>query len=322
MDYINDILPKNPIYFASEEFAIFFDKLNKLDPLPGLMNFNLDKASKYNIKISTPATIEKYFEKIIDGIKGTCSVECINGLELSDDPCLYDCETCKKHLYQDWYYCFVTQKAFCADCLNANNSNTTLKPVRAVNFSETRCDLCVKDISYSDRYTRFYVENGFNDRFEICLDCYENRQEEVNKLENSGKFHFLTESRLTKIDDRDNHIFNYTGMNSMTYWIPILEDDENQRILMNLNPEDENYGKFCIQTSYKYGEELFYDIIYEEITLDILLDRLNKLAYGEYDDSEEDYSDNDKEMFPISMYYEKYIINKKVWFNNLKQQLI
>lgn len=35
-------------------------------------------------------------------------------------------------------------------------------------------------------------------------------------------------------------------MNSLLFWIPILRNDNDNLVLIKLNPEDENYKKICL----------------------------------------------------------------------------
>lgn len=78
--------------------------------------------------------------------------------------------------------------------------------------------------------------------------------------------------KLIGKNDKANFLFSYTDFNSMYYWVPIILDNEMSRILMNLNPEDKNYGKLCLQSCNKYDGCCDCFIIYDEtITLDVFV---------------------------------------------------
>ena len=110
-----------------------------------------------------------------------------------------------------------------------------------------------------------------NDFFNVCLKCY-------------SQSHFDQSMKFIDQNDKKNYMFNSTGFGSMLYWFPIISSNgdgdgeywTDNRILVNLNPDDKNYNKLCAYISRKEGDS--YHIINENINtvLKVLKDICDK----------------------------------------------
>jgi hypothetical protein len=114
------------------------------------------------------------------------------------------------------------------------------------------------------------------------MECYKNKEDARNIVE-------TRDMKLLSLENRENFLFNYTDFNSLSYWIPIISDKEGCHIFMNLNPDDKNYGKLCLQSCDDHGRFGYFIIYDESITLDVLLNKLKEITDKgtfEYEDYE------------------------------------
>ena len=290
MDIINDIYSKLDIteeiidVSADEDLTVYalFTKPLKMDKLPDLENFPFLN-NKYIIK-ETSESIIKYFNSMINK---ELRIRSFNGVVYEDFQ-FYFCNYCKKKIdnITDYYYCFHCLQDMCKSCYNKSNDEiNTCKEYgyiknRCLNFME--CNKCSESINNIDYYTRIYK----NDRYDICIDCYD------NNVDNSKKDVLVRKMKFVN----KNIPFTESGFNSILYWIPIISDENYNHILINLNPDDENYKKIAFQSYDNHGRigfSFFTDPKYTlEYVLDMLKDIINKLD-SKLDTNTDISSDND-----------------------------
>lgn len=257
-----------------DDVFIIVDKPNKLDDPPIIDDKYVN--AKYT-KICSHKYISKYFENILAGHE---RLICFNGINLDGDGII--CDFCYNVIYNKpsffCYHCYgyvcnsCYEKPVFLKCKQINNMksiliNTIIEP------SDRMCDLCNEDI---DLLTNRYASC---DGCDVCMECYENNSDAQQLVKEK-------DCKLIDIDCRDNYVFNYTDFGSIMNWVPIIADNWHCHILMNLNPEDKNYGKLCMQSCDDHGRFGYYIIYDESVTLDTLLDKLKTLTdKGSYDRS-------------------------------------
>lgn len=283
MEFINNISIDDPIFCTNSGKFVFLDKPDKLDSPP-----KIDKSfinEKY-VKLSTPESITQYFNNIPD-----MELVAFNGIAVYDGNHRYYCRYCKHCITDDWYYCYHCYNDTCKMCYSEVDDNGDAEQFKYTQAKLNKCRDC-NQIKYRPIYN--VIERGhcycdvcscvidsFDERYtgrrnpdhtiDICMDCYENKENAKTIVETRGL-------KLLKKEDRETYLFNYTDFNSLYYWIPIIECDDGCRIFMNLNPDDKNYRKLCLQSCDK-NDSVGYFIIYDEsITLDVLLQKLKEIT--------------------------------------------
>jgi hypothetical protein len=103
------------------------------------------------------------------------------------------------------------------------------------------------------------------------MECYKNNQDNAKNVVETKGMKILSVKK-------ENLLFNYTDFNSLCYWIPIITDREESHVFMNLNPDDKNYGKLCLQCCDDHGRYGYFIIYDESITLDVLLSKLKDIT--------------------------------------------
>ena len=125
------------------------------------------------------------------------------------------------------------------------------------------CNICDKIINQNQEYYTCFNEMN-DDSFDICIKC------SLNDV--SCKYLIGTKNMtLEKID-------NITEMGSLLYWIPLVYDNDDGKILINLNPDCNNYRKLCLQCCDIYGFSGYFIINEPDITLNILLEKLKYIT--------------------------------------------
>jgi hypothetical protein len=297
MEFINNLPESDDIFCGDEGQIIFLHKPSKLMNPPKIDETYIN--DKY-LKICTPEYVKNYFNAITND---ELRLRQFNGMNVEDTDCRC-CDYCKSIIEDNSYYCFHCYKDMCKACYEEVDEETAIKngaknykhrekalntcrasnkiqlrPIYYVdNLGSKYCDLCRTHLEpLSSRYS---TGNGAGNTFDMCTECYATKEDARNIVETRDLV-FLSK------ENRDNFLFNYTDFNSLSYWIPLISDNDECHIFMNLNPDDKNYGKLCLQSCDDHGR-LGYFIIYDEsITLDTLLCKLKEITdKGTFDEDE------------------------------------
>lgn len=288
MEFVDNLSISCPIFCTEiDDHIIFLDKPSKLDNIPKIdISFN----EKY-IQICDDAAIEKYFNLLTDD---EFRPAVFNGIYLEfENGSTMGCDYCHTYIEEDGYYCYHCYSDMCDVCYDNPDLLTDInytyekyktnvsrckecnkiKP-RSIhhikNFTKY-CDICSDIIHISDnRYTK--AISSLNS-FDICMKCYNNDEACKNIVKEK-------EMKLDTINttDRSRFLFNYTDFNSLLYWVPIITDGKWSYILINLNPDDKNYGKLCLQSCDDNGRSGYFIIYDETVTLDVLLKKLKEIT--------------------------------------------
>jgi hypothetical protein len=262
------------IIFTDEYVALFVDKPSVLDDLPTIDSLSIN--SKY-LHMETPETMLDYFEHLKD-----LRIYVLNGLNLICEADSYYCDYCNRSIEDNWFYCYHCYKDMCKLCLKScliSDSNNELNECRQCNQIEPRniynlspmsdmqtCDICDNRICLSDSF--YSLKYNLNN---VCTSCYDTRDDARNMVETKA-MHFID------LNNRNNYYFNYTGIGSMLFWFPIVSDDKECRVLLNLNPNDINYGKICLQSCDNHGRYGYFIMQDKQWNLSHILQRLNEIC--------------------------------------------
>jgi len=151
-------------------------------------------------------------------------------------------------------------------CKNNNKfvSRNLINPVR-IEERYVKCDLCEELINRNENYY------SSSKNYDICLKCYEGNVTAKDIIETKNM-------KLIDKSDYQSYKFYYSDFGSLLYWVPIIEDHDGCHILINLNPHDKHYGKFCIQNNDENGCSGYFIIYDETITLDWLIHQLKEIT--------------------------------------------
>jgi hypothetical protein len=275
-----------PIMCAAYNTHVFCDMPNNLTEIPQIDDSLINK--KYT-SICSSEYIREYFESLCDN-----DLKVFNGIRLNSCPGNYCCDYCSSfvtnkyfyycsHCYKNIYMCvfcyeevneeiaikngaklYKQREPFLNECIKHNQFH--LRNMTNVSYDDDRiCDLCNDPI---DNYeTRF----ANDDDFDMCMKCYTDRDDSKDTIK-ALKLNFIDKT------SKEYFAFNCTDFNSMLYWIPIVKDNSGCHILINLNPDDKNYGKLCLHSVDNYYNHGYFIIYNETITLEILLKKLKDIA--------------------------------------------
>ena len=191
-----------------------------------------------------------------------------------------------------------------AKVLNKCRSCDLIKP-RNIDCDNKVCDSCREVVDKLIGYYSVKQEN-IDDTHDICLKCYdedtkylwENVENYIEDLQNNIKIHIkdedikstkeMVEKRGMKFykyeSEREKYPFYYTDFGSMLNWIPIITDNLGKNctdygnIFINLNPDDKNYKKICLQSCDDHARCGYFILYDEEHTLDNILKMLKEIC--------------------------------------------
>lgn len=133
------------------------------------------------------------------------------------------------------------------------------------------CDLCLCTINLRNNFYSVCDCDGRNS-YDICLNCYETNNDAKKIVETKSM-------DLIDVNDKSNYYFNYTGFGSMLYWFPIISVVKGWcRVFMNLNPDDINYRKICLQSCDCRGIFGYFIITDEKYHLQLVLQKLKEIC--------------------------------------------
>lgn len=290
MDIINTLEISSDIIYDDRASALFVIKPEKLDDLPSIDPSLIN--NKY-ITVETHETVSEYFNEVLSG-KG--EIVTINGLHLSCWNDAYYCDYCRMSIRDNWFYCNHCNSDMCKLCKEETSEEIAIQNgaknykarEEALNkcfecnkieprntyyitqpIEDKYCDLCsttikVDDNHYSGKYEHHHT-------FDICIKCYETKDE--------AKTH-IKEKNMHMVDpaDKKNYLFYYTGLGSMLYWVPILSDGQMCSVLMNLNPDDVNYGKLCLKGCDDHERHGLFIINNDNYNLQMVLQKLKEIC--------------------------------------------
>jgi hypothetical protein len=286
MQFIENLQISNPIVHT-DEGIIFLDKPARLNNIP---NIDIKYINEKYTSICTSEYIESYFKQITEN---HFRLKVFNGLLMGEDLLkFYYCDYCGSSINENWYYCFDCHSDMCKLCyeedektiikkraknyklreyeLNNCRSHNKIKYRPVYKMTELKyCDICEYVFETSDDL--YTLEKEGENSFDICMNCYKNDETKDIVIQK--------EMKLVKAgEDRKNYLFSYTDFGSLLYWIPIISDTEQCHVLMNLNPDDKNYGKLCLQSCDDHGRFGYYIFYDENMTLDMLLQKLKNIT--------------------------------------------
>lgn len=265
MNIINSLnLPVNPIIEINtdEIVTIFFDKPTRIDEIP-----KIDKINENYIKILTPESIINYYN---DFIEGKLRLYYFNGCRIID----YDyldcyCDWCDSKVNKsNYYYCYHCYKDMCCECYKEidNKIHNLINP--RITPDIYYCDVCNEPIN--DMIGRYNVYNN-NNSYDICIKCYNENNKGCKRYVKLKNMEFIQKT------EREMYPFYYTDFNSMLNWIPIISDDGGY-IFINLNPDDKNYNKICLQSFDDHGRCGYFILYDKEYTLNYILTMLKEIC--------------------------------------------
>jgi len=174
-------------------------------------------------------------------------------------------ETCEEIAVQHGATNYKTRE----EALNTCRSHNKIIPRNIRNTKNPNswryCDLCNENIGEKNN---FYTAT---EDYDICLKCYQSSEDARNIVETK-------EMTLFDIDNPKCYLFDSTDFGSMLYWIPIIGDKEFCHVLMNLNPNDKNYGKICLQSCDDHGRFGYFVVRDETYDLNKILTRLKEIT--------------------------------------------
>lgn len=334
MEILNKLEIKNDIFIPDDGGALFFVKPIILEQLPSIDSSLIN--DKY-LQLATPEIILAYFEELLDE---DIRVKVINGIHIIDYCSSYYCDYCKTRISDNWFYCNHCNKDMCKCCHEETSEEIAIKngaknyKVREADLNKCRscklieprniynivipgascCDLCNEHIVDSNFYSTKLKET--NSSYDICENCYQISVEVRNIVETKSMI-------LIDINDKSNYYFGYTGFGSMLYWFPIIYDTDECCVLMNLNPEDPNYGKICLKGCDSHGRFGYFIIRDEKYDLHKVLERLKEICdkgtfeytYIKYIEEEEIVKENDD----LTEYKGETVKNGKYeWVTNIR----
>jgi hypothetical protein len=285
MDIIQN-LETNDIFTTDERSTVFMYKPSELVSFP---NIGLDMINTKYLSIQTHENIKEYFESMFDD---SVSLHVIDGIHLNSGCDSYYCDYCKTNIKENWFFCYHCYKDMCKMCHEETNEEIAVKNgaknykkreedlnmCRSHNKIVSRnirnkknpsswrsCDLCHETI---DEKHNFYTAE---EDYDICLNCYQNSDDARNIVETK-------DMSLFDLNDKKCYLFNSTDFGSMLYWIPIIGDTETCHVLMNLNPNDKNYGKICLQSCDDHGRFGYFIVRDENYDLNKILMRLKEIT--------------------------------------------
>lgn len=286
MEFINNLPEADDIFRSEDGSTVFLHKPSKLDNPPKIDEMYINKTY---LNICNPECVKEYFNDITNS---SIILTNFNGV-LMDGSDFYQCCHCKTFVNDDFYYCFHCYKDMCKMCYQEVDEETAIKngaknykareealnicrtsnkiqsrPIYHLNQAYKCCDLCE---DYIEPHQSRYSINEEYDSFDICMECYKNKEDAKHVVETKGM-------KFLNLENKENILFNYTDFNSLSYWIPIIADKEGCHIFMNLNPDDKNYGKLCLQSCDDHGRCGYFIIYNESITLDVLLSKLKEIT--------------------------------------------
>lgn len=292
MEIINKLDIFNDIITTNEGSTLFFIKPVVLENLPSI---DPSLINDTYFKVETPETILSYFEDLLNDDDSMARIQVVNGLHLEDMCNAYYCDYCKTSIKDNCFFCCHCNKDMCKMCYeetseevalandakNYKRREESLNKCRTLNKIVPRniyyiitpndyrsCDLCNNSVTIRDNFYSIKTERYAT--YDICTNCYKTSDDARNIVETKSM-------QLIDVNDKSNYYFSYTGFGSMLYWFPIIVDAEDCRVLMNLNPEDKNYGKICLQSCDDYGR-FGYFIADETYELHRILQRLKEIC--------------------------------------------
>lgn len=296
MDVINKLNIPNKIFVTDEDVTIFVDKPFVLGNLPSI---DISSINDKYLKIETHKTILEYFNDLLDSNWHVVSIDVLNGINLTIDNNVYYCDYCKTDIEDNWYYCYHCNKDMCKFCYeetseeialkngaknkNYKNREEALNKCHSCKLIEPRniyniikpingrtCNLCEEEINIHNNFYSVII-NDCGRTYDICAVCYQKSNEARNIVETKSM-------RLIDINDKSNYYFGHTGFESMLYWFPIISDTECCRVFINLNPNDTNYGKICLQSRDSHDRFGYFIVRDEKYDLQKILERLKEIC--------------------------------------------
>lgn len=259
----------------------------------------ITKSLPDNYKIYTDQDVDYYFESIMNG---EYRLKHFNGFPSHWLNGLSNCSYCGMSIdFSTYSYCRECCNNMCNNCFNKLSLQNT-EEKNKLNGCRTHtliprslgdilckypCEVCKQYIEASE--SRF-VDTKKN--YNICLNCSKTDEGKELIIQKNITFHTVMDS----LKQRD--------FGSLLDWKPVIADDEENKILVNLNPESEYYGKICLSAMDDHGRCGYYTIWTNE-TLDQIIDELiviheTKQRIDEINDSDNsDNSDDDDIDEPI-----------------------
>jgi hypothetical protein len=119
-------------------------------------------------------------------------------------------------------------------------------------------------------------EDSFEDSFDICEQCFKTK-EKSEEMVNTKQMQFVD------FRDKHNYMFHYTDFKNMLSWFPILSDQMTSNkmtgtVYINLDREDANYEKICLQSADSHGRTCNYILYDEQWNLENVLLKLREIC--------------------------------------------
>lgn len=245
----------------NEDYSLDITIPDSYDDFP-----TVDKVKGHDI--FTLSEIKQYFDKDLRRL----DIRMINGEVLDEFGMCRQCDYCRFNEINGGYfkYCNECRMDMCNMCYEETSEEIALKngaknwKKRKDKLEECRghdlvekqmnrdayCDDC-KDTITSDSW---WYDGKKHD---VCQDCYENKKED------------LLELKLFKNVPKDEQI----NFGSFCDWIPILKDEEENMILVNLNKSSKYYDWICFLSVDNHGRIGFFT---EDEKLNIVLEKIRE----------------------------------------------
>jgi hypothetical protein len=206
-----------------------------------------------------------YFKEIRSGI---LRVVAINKLLLSDigDSRHCDCGDCRSSgsiLDETYYYCRDCNQDMCLSCYDKTDQHHSHILVKRHRPQLFYCDMCPN----GNIIVGLHKYHG-DGNYDMCLKC---AQMESGQL-------MIKEKQLCMMDL--NLACNTCSFGSLLDWVPLLSDDEGNKILFNANPKSDYHQQYALCTRVRHGVLYYYSLV-KPTEINSLIDEVRESSIKE-----------------------------------------
>lgn len=249
-------------FFISGLYNIYAPMPSFYLNIPNIYHLLPNEYVKFDINL-----ILDYFEYIFKSDQS--NIKLINDVICGEQ--IYGCDYCmqKIDISDIYFHCLMCRTDVCSNCrLNSSsnefNQSKELKNclnnhnlISRSTYKSIKCTYCLTNIYANMAYVS--TSNYYNSN--VCLECAN-----IN-----GGLDYISSLNLSL--KQIPSIYDQTGFGSILDWIPLITDNENNLILINLNPTSLNCNKLALSCIDDLGNRGYYQISKSQ-TLNELLDEL------------------------------------------------
>lgn len=205
---------------------------------------------------------KEYFQKIKDK---ELKINCINGdypMLLSGVNLEFTCDICGVGIRtSEYYYCNECYLDICHNCYN--NKQCLEHPIiqkTSIRNIIFYCSLCHRKIDTGEE--RFSDLSFYGTDYEtcICLECSKGFRGSTCIVNNElSKHNYYSDKK------------DYANFGSFLDWIPVIEDEYHNMVLVNWNKDSEKFRTVCLVSSNVHNQKNYFTMHY---TLDDIISLL------------------------------------------------